>query len=141
MVFNPEQWCNDLIKELSVDNTVRVIGQKYSVDSELLDCKLVINDGSVPFLVSFSINNKGCVLSPVVRPGFYRDYNKYGPRKYGKRKYGPREVQYYCSLYLAQNLDLKPDIADFRDEIVKIRKVWLSRGKIPKIEQFTQLEQ
>ena len=136
MAIDPKQWCLDLAKELSVDNTVRVVGQKYSVDGELLDCKLVINDGSVPFLVSFSINNKGYVLSPVVRPGFYRDYNKYGPRKYGKRKYGSREVQYYCSLYLAQNLDLRPSVEDFRDGIVKIRKVWLNGGEISHLLQL-----
>ena len=133
MTISRKLWCLNLAKELSADNTVRIVGQKYSVNGELLDCKLVIDDGSVPFLVSFSINNKGYVLSPVVRPGFYRDYNKYGPRKYGKRKYDSRDVQYYCSIYLAQNLDLKPSVEDFRDEIVKIRKVWLSNDPIPEL--------
>ena len=139
MAINPEQWCDDLVKELQASNIVRVLNKKN--DGDLLHCKLVIDEGSVPFLVSFSINNKGHVLSPSVRPGFFRDYNKYGPRKYGSREYNPLEVQYYCDVYLADNLDLKPSVKDFRDGIVKIRKIWLSRDQIPLVEKITQSKQ
>lgn len=143
MAFDPEQWCDDLIKELHVDNTVRTVGKKYSADGKLLHCKLVINNGSVSFLVCFSISNEGYLLSPSVRPGFHRDYNKYGSRKYGRRKhdarkyglweYSPLEVEHHCSVYLTQSLGLKPNVKNFRDEIVKIRSFWLSD------DQFSQL--
>lgn len=136
MTIDPEQWCRDLVRRLSADNIIKRVGGIYSADGTILHCELVINGGTVPFLVRFAISNEGYLLSPSVRPESDYNYNKYGPRKYGQRTYSPLKVEYYSSIYLVQNLSLKPSIEDFRDEIVKIRKIWLNRDQIPQIEQI-----
>lgn len=138
MTINPEQWCDDLIKELEVDNAVKVVSQKYSADGTLLHCRLEIHDGSISFLVGFSISNEGCVSSSWIRPESDDHYFIYGSKGYILRKnkwyeYTPRDVEYYCITYLTKYLDLKPSIEDFQDGIVKMRSFWLNNDPIPQL--------
>lgn len=119
MTFNPEQWCDDLVKELQASNIVRVLNKKN--DGDLLHCKLVIDDGFTPFIGSFIITNKGCVLSPLVQPELIYGFNKLNND--GKRRLLRLEHRY--SNYLSRHIDLKPSIKDFRIAIMVIRSLWL----------------
>ena len=119
-MFDLEQWLRDLVRELRVDNSVKVVSQKYSTDVTLLHCKLVIDDGIFSFFVSFSINNDGYLLSSFVLPEPCDDYYKSNLLQLG----------HDCSSYLAKNVDLNPSVKDFRTAIMAVRRIWWGDMKV-----------
>ena len=124
----------NLVKEFEVDNTVKVVGQKYSADGDFLHCKLVINDGFTPFIVSFIITNKGCVLSPLVQPELLYGFDKLD----NDNKRCLLRLEHRYSNYLSRHIDLKPSIKDFRIAIMVIRGLWLGDDDFIEFLQYAQ---
>lgn len=133
MAIDPKQWCLDLIKELSVDNTIEYVGGRYSVDGKLLHCKLAINADYVSFLVSFSINAEGYVLSPVIQPESAYLIPLYFLSKDERRD--RLRAEYQCMSYLYKYVDLKPSVEDFKDNIIEVRRLWLNIDRILQSQQ------
>lgn len=128
MTIVPKLWCLNLYKKLRDDNTIEWVGGRYSVDGKLFHCKLAINDGYVSFLVSFSINAKGYVLSPVIQPESAYLIPLHLLSKDERRD--RLRAEYQCMSYLYKYVDLKPSVEDFRDNIIEARRLWLNIDRI-----------
>lgn len=132
MTIDSEQWCCDLISSLQIRTTVKVVSKKY--DGDFLHCKLIIDDGFTPFVVSFIITNRGCVLSPLVQPELIYGFDNLNDDD----KYSLLRLEYRYSSYLSRHIDLKPSIKDFRIAIMVIRSLWLGDDEFIEFLQRTQ---